>query len=279
MLDVLIFLLPSFAACLIIASLLSYLGLHVLKREIIFIDIALAQIAATGAAIASFFHAGHDHDHQSVEQYIFSVACTLLAAAFFSFVATKVRRLSQETVIAVTYAIAAAATLFLLGIAAGGDVHLGEMLTGSILWVDWYDILLCGSLYTLVGLFHFIFRKRFIEITELHEQSCTLNCNVMLWNFLFYASMGIVITFSVNITGVLLTFAFLILPSTFSALFAATWGRRIILAWLFSILVSFAGILFSYYLDFSAGPSVVMSMGVVLVSAAIVAKLLKIQMD
>lgn len=275
MLEVIIFLLPSFAACLIIASLLGYLGIHVLKREIIFIDIALAQIAATGATIASYFHTGHNHghDHQGMEQYIFSVGCTLVAAAFFSFVATKVRQLSQETVIGVSYAIAAAATLFLLGIAAGSDVHLGEMFTGSIIWVDWHDIIFCGSLYAAVGLFHFIFRKRFIDITEHHETSSTFDGNVMLWNFLFYASMGIVITFSVNITGVLLTFAFLILPSTFSALFAVSWWSRIFLAWTFGILVSFAGILFSYFLDFSAGPSVVMSMGILLILTAVVARL------
>ncbi len=275
MLEAIVFLLPAFTACLIIASLLGYLGLHVLKREIIFIDIALAQIAATGATIASYLHLGgeHSHEHQSVEQYALSVICTLIAAAFFSFVALKVRRLSQETVIGVSYAIAAAATLFLLGIAAGSDVHLGEMFTGSILWVEWSDFACCAPLYFLVGLFHYIFRKRFINITEHHEHSCDMGCNVMLWNFLFYASMGIVITFSVNITGVLLTFAFLILPSTFTALFAVAWRSRLLMAWAFAILLSFAGILFSFFFDFSAGPSVVMSMGIALLAASIIARL------
>ncbi|MCE5252453.1 metal ABC transporter permease [bacterium] len=272
------FLLPSFVACLVILFILGYLGIHVLEREIIFIDIAFAQIATVGSALVFILFRQHALEEHSVVERIFALGCTICAAAFFSFVSKKVTRISQETVIGVSYAIAAAATIFLLSLAAGGDVHLEEMFAGSILWAKWPQILLCAAVYSIIGIFHYIFRSKFIRLTTDYKGAAQGGMNVMVWDFLFYASMGIVITYTVEISGVLLTFAYLIIPATFSALFAQGWRSRLIITWLMGALVSIAGLAFSYCFDFSCGPSLVSMMGFVLIIAALFKKHMPIKL-
>ena len=264
------FLFPSFIACLTILTILGYLGIHVLEREIIFIDIALAQVAATGSILAFILFRQQMHGESSLIGRIFSIVFILLSAAFFSYVARKVSRISQETVIGVSYAIAAAATLFLLATAAGGDVHMEEMLTGSILWAQWPDIIQCAVVYAAVGFFHYIFRDNFIKLSSNYKEAENKGMNIMWWDFLFYASMGIVITFTVEFAGVLLTFSYLIIPATFSAMFARLWRKRFFIALVFGVLVSIGGLGFSYRFDFSSGPSIISLSGLVLIVAAII---------
>ena len=273
MTEAIVFLLPSFTACILILGVLGYLGMHVLEREIIFIDIALAQIAATGAALAHMFSAEHVHEGGEVFERSVALGFTLVAAAFLSFVAKKVANISQETVIGISYAIAAAATLFFLGLAAGGDVHMEEMFTGSILWAEWDAIIMCMIVYAGIGIFHYVFRSKFIAISTNYKRASESGLNVMLWDFLFYASMGIVITFTVEITGVLLTFAFLIIPATFSALFSDRWGMRLLISWILGIIVSVLGLFVSYRFDFSCGPALVAIMGLMLIGAVILKNL------
>ncbi len=275
MVEAIQFLFPSFIVCITVLAILGYMGIHVLEREIIFIDIALAQIAATGSTLAFVLFRQHSHEKHELLSRIFAIGFTLLAAAFFSFVAKKVARISQETVIGVSYAIAAAATLFLFAVAAGGDVHMEEMFTGSILWAQWPAIILCGVVYAVVGIFHYIFRRKFIRLSTDYYGAENDGMNVMWWDFLFYASMGIVITYTVEIAGVLLTFAFLIIPSTFSAMFAQRWRSRLLIAWGIGIFVSIAGLAFSYRFDFSCGPSMVALMGILLIIAALGKKMIK----
>jgi len=269
------FLFPSFIACLTIIGILGYLGIHVLEREIIFIDITLAQVAATGSAMAFILY----RQKFSPEGYdfiarLFAIGFTLLAAAFFAYVSKRVARISQETVIGVSYAIAAAATLFLLAVAAGGDVHLEDMLTGSILWVQWPDIIQCAVVFTVAGVFHYIFRDKFITLSSDYQGAVKHGMNVMWWDFLFYASMGIVITYTVQFAGVLVTFAYLIIPATFSALFAQSWRNRILIAWVLGMVVSLAGLAFSYRYDFSSGPSIVSLLGLGLIIAVLIKKVI-----
>jgi zinc/manganese transport system permease protein len=273
MLEALIFLWPSLIAALSVMLILGYLGLHVLEREIIFIDIALAQIAATGSTLAFILYRQDMHGHDSPVPRIFAIAFTFIASAFFAFVSKKVKRISQETVIGVSYAIAAAATLFLLATAAGGDVHMEEMLTGSLLWTTLPDIIHCGLVYAAVGIFHIIFRDKLLKVSKDYHGSEREGINVMVWDFLFYASMGIVITYSVEHTGVLLTFAFLIIPSTFSALLARNWSVRLALSWIFGLAAIAGGLAASYAFDLPCGPSLVSIMGTVLALTAIISRL------
>ena len=264
------FFFPSFLACLPLILLLGYLGIHVLEREIIFIDIALAQVAAVGYAVG-FLVFGHDAvESGSPGVTLLALGATLVAAAFFSYVGRKTVNISQETIIGVSYAIAAALTLFLLATAAGGDVHLEEMLTGSILWVQTTDIVCTVLVFGAVGLFHWIFRKRFLRISsnyhgaEDHEKAA-----FQWWDFLFYVTMGIVITLAVDLAGVLLTFALLIFPATFAALFVKGLRLRLLVAWAVGIAMAIAGMSASYMYDYSTGPAIVAFLGIALVVGGI----------
>ena len=268
--EVIGFLIPPLVACATILSLLGYLGIHVLKREIIFIDIALAQIAAVGATFAHiYFHA----EEQSLLALMCAFGFTVLASIFFSQVDKRVTQISHEAVIGVTYAIAAASALFILALHAGGDVHMEHMLTGSILWAQWPDIGRIAALFGLVGLFHILFRKRFIRLSE--ASGTGKKRAAPWWDFLFYVSMGAVITFSVKIAGVLVIFSFLIIPATFSALFAQSWRKRLVIAWGMGMAAVICGLAFSYLLDFSCGPSVVTFLGLMLIGGALVSKVKK----
>ncbi|MBA7591651.1 hypothetical protein ES708_33811 [subsurface metagenome] len=270
--EITLFLFPSFVACVVLLAILGYLGLHVLEREIIFIDITLAQIAALGSVLAVIL-AHQNHDDPGLVTRLFSIGCTIAAAAFFSFIAKNVKQISHETLIGVTYAIAAAAMLFVLSLSTGSDIHLEEMLTGSILWLQWSEILSGVVVFSIIGLFHYIFRKQFIEISQDYHGSLKKGNNTIVWDFLFYASMGIVITYTVEMAGVLLTFAFLIIPATFSTLFSKHWGKRMAIAGILGMTVSIAGLLFSYRFDFSCGPTIVAIMGLTLVGAVFVKKI------
>lgn len=271
MLEALLFLLPPFAACVIMVAMFGYLGIHVLKREIIFIDIALAQIAATGAALAHVLWHAEEH---GILAYLMSFGFTVLAAGFYAQVGKRLREIPHEAVIGVSYAVAAAATLFMLAMAAGGDVHVEHMLTGSILWAEWPDIILCAVIFGIIGILHFILRHRFIRLSEAMESSDHHERSSWL-DFLFYTTMGAVITISVHIAGVLVIFSLLIIPATFSALFSHSWGTRLKIAYIFGISATICGLLFSYLLDFSSGPSVVSFLGLGLAGSAVIGQIKK----
>jgi len=273
MLEALTFLFPPFVACIMVLGILGYLGIHVLEREIIFIDIAIAQIAAMGAAAATVLFHADGHEGELLPRII-ALVFTTAAAAFFAYTAQRVRRISQETVIGVSYAIAAAATLFIFATAAGSDVHMEEMLTGSILWVDWPGTFYCFIVYSLVGVFHFLFRRRFIDISERYTKIGKKTGGIIPWDFLFYASMGVVITHAVETAGVLLTFSFLIIPAAFSGLFARSWPARLMIAWGLGTASTLAGLAFSYRFDFSVGPSLAAILGIALVVTAVAKRLI-----
>jgi len=264
--DVIVFFLPPFIACLALVGIHAYLGIHVIEREIIFIDIALAQIAAVGATMAHIFW---NAEENSVLVYVLSLAFTVLAALFFTEVKKRVRQISQEAVIGVSYAIAAAGSLFIFSLAAGSDIHMEHMLTGSILWAKWNYILLCAGVYAGVGLFHYIFRDRFLKVTRDYEGAVREGIKVELWDFLFYLSVGIVVTLAVSIAGVLVVFALLVIPATISAMYSTNWAKRLWIAYGISIVASILGFAFSYIFNFSTGPSVVMFLGLALIFSAL----------
>lgn len=265
--EILLFLLPPFVVCILMVFLFGYLGIHVLEREIIFIDIALAQIAAVGTTLAFVIWGVEEHH---ILAYCCGFAATILAAGFYTIVGRRIREISQEAVIGISYALAAAGALFLLALHAGGDVHLEHMLTGSILWIKWTNILICFIVYGLITVLHILFRKNFRSVTEIHHGGKPQNKKTGLWDFLFYVSMGVVITITVQIAGVLVIFSFLIIPATFAALFVESWGKRVVLAWIVGIVASIFGLVFSYIFDFSCGPSVVSFLVIMLIVAVIV---------
>jgi len=261
-----------FLMCLIIGAILGYFGIHVLKREVIFIDIAVAQVAAVGSIAA---HLLFEVEEDTLISYLFSLGCVLLIAAFYAMARRKIVQISIEAVIGISYAITAAAAMFLIGIAPG-HAHAEEMLAGRLLWVTWQHIVLCLVVFTAVAFCIHIFRKPLFRISENYEEAITQGLKVIWWDFVFYALLGVVITVAVRATGVVTVFSFLIIPATISALFTARWGLRVFIAWIATIVASVAGLLFAYFFDFSIGPAIALFLGVVLVIAALFSKFRRI---
>lgn len=255
-----------FLACVIMIFIFGYLGLHILKREIIFIDIALAQIAAVGVVMAHLIFGAHKNSLIGIS-FVFSL--TLVTAIFYAYVRKKVKEIPLEAVIGISYAISAALALFLIGIIPGGHLHIEHMLAGSILWVTWKEIVHCILVFSLIGYCFFLLRKPFEKISNNYDNALRDKMNVIWWDFLFYVLVGIVIAVSVQISGVVLVFAFLIIPATISALFSANWIKRLVIAWAVGIIASASGLLFASYFDFSVGTSVSLFLGIILIAASI----------
>lgn len=254
-----------FLGCLTMIGILGYVGLHVLKREVIFIDIALAQIAAVGAILAHLVWGAHG---DSFVAYACAFGGTLVAAVFYSLVRSRVVQIPLEAVIGVSYAIAAGGALFLIGIAPG-HVHVHRMLAGSILFTKWSHVVFSAAVFAVVGFFFWLLRKPFRQISDDYESAAQAGVKVAWWDFAFYALVGVAITQALRIGGVLVVFSLLIIPATISAVFSSGWGRRIGLVWAFGAVCSAVGLLFAYYLDFSVGPCVAMWLGVALVLAGL----------
>ncbi len=262
-------------ACVLLVGMLGFLGLHVLRREIIFIDIALAQVVAVGAIGA---HLAFDAHADSLIGYASALGAALVMAVFYAFARRMAPQIPLEAVIGVSYAIAAAGALFLVGVAPGGHVHVGHMLSGSILWVTWKDILACAAVFALVGTCFFLLRQQMsgtVNHAGAHDQSRNTaqeprpGLQIVFWDFVFYALVSLVITFSVRVAGVVLVFSFLIIPATASALFARSWRARMLIAWSVGALGSMAGLALADQLDLSVGPAVAGCLGLLLILAAI----------
>ena len=272
-LTVLQFLAAPFAASLIIAGIHAYLGVHVVERGVIFVDLSLAQIAAFGASMALFLPFTGGDPHGSGVYWI-SVAFTLLGAAIFSTVRGHRARIPQEAIIGISYAVASAATILAMSKATAESEHLKDMLVGNILAVSWSDVLNMAVLYLVIGVFHYVFRRRFLAISMNHDRAETDVRNIRLWDFLFYASFGFVVTRSVAIAGVLLVFCYLIVPSVAAMLYADRIGPRLAIGWSMGTIVSALGIYLSVKLDLPTGATMVCTFGLVLIVMAAVRPLL-----
>ncbi len=258
-------LLPAFVASLILTGIHAYLGVHVVERGVIFVDLSLAQIAALGTTVA--YLAGHDL--HSGAAYLYSLGFTFLGAAIFAM--TKVHRqtrIPQEAIIGIVYAVSAAVAILVMSKATQETEHLKEMLVGNILSVSWKELAKTAVLYALVGIFHFIFRRRFLLISMNEPEAERLGWNVRFWDFLFYVSFGFVVTSSVAIAGVLLVFCFLIVPSVTAMLFSEKLGARLAIGWTMGAVVSAAGVTLSFTLDLPTGATIVATFGAALLLLA-----------
>lgn len=257
-----------FLACLVLTGIHVYLGIHVISRKVIFVDIALAQIAALGATAAFLL----GYDPRSEGAYYISLTFAVLAAAIFASTRTRRERVPQEAVIGLTYATASAAAILLADISPHGAEHLHDLLAGSIVWVTPGQILKTAVLYALLGLFHFAFRKRFLQISLHPEEAYAQGISVRFWDFLFYLSFGVVITSSVQIAGVLLVFCYLVAPSVFAVMFFDDLKRRLITGWAMATAVSAIGLFFSY--DRPSGPTIMVCFAVALLVGGLVKAIL-----
>jgi zinc/manganese transport system permease protein len=264
---VLQFLAAPFAASLILTGIHAYLGVHVVERGVIFVDLSLAQIAALGATVAVLLpFSGGDPHHSGV--YWISLAFTFIGAALFSALHSHKARIPQEAVIGICYAVASAASIVAMSTSASQAEHLQHMLVGNILAVSWDEVLKTAVLYGVIGAFHYLFRQRFLAISIDREQAAADGLPVRTWDFLFYASFGLVVTSSVSIAGVLLVFCYLIVPSVAAMLYADRIGTRLAIGWTMGTIVSALGIYLSMAFDLPTGATIVCTFGVVLILMA-----------
>src|SRR6476620_8081197 len=260
------FMVQAFIAALITGAVLSYLGVHVVGRGIVFVDLALGQISSLGVAFAAFIGTGLTS---------IPLIFTLAGALLMSFINIRDKRLKQEAIIGILYAFASALTVLLISKTAHGDSDIQEVLFGNILSVSWHQISAIGIVAGVILLVQLIFLKKFFLLTESFENGVNHLIGIFnIWNFLFYISIGLAIVFAVKINGVIPVFSYLIIPAVSAIMLSKKNSVVIILAILISILASFFGLDFSFHYDFPAGSSIVAVLGGIFILASIV-KLIK----
>ena len=245
MIEPLVFLWPSFLVAVCLVGIHAYFGIQVLARKVIFVDLALAQIAALGATVA--FMLGHPA--QSPATYGYSLAFTLLAAVLLAFTRAWGTRVPQEALIGVIYVVAAAAAILLIDRAPQGAEHLKQILTGNILTSGLNDVAIIVPLYAAVGLLHWLMRR------------WLTGAGSLVWEFVFYATFGVVVTSSVAIAGVLLVFSFLIIPAAIGVMFASSLARQLGIGWIVGTFTSVAGLAASFAFDLPTGAAMVCAFG------------------
>jgi zinc/manganese transport system permease protein len=257
-----------FLACLVLSINHVYLGIHVIARKVIFVDLALAQIAALGATYALTL--GYDPNQDSLKVSLFSLVFTFVGAGAFAIARMRKERIPQEAFIGIIYAAASAAAILILSKSPTGGEELKHMLVGDVLLVSLPSVLNMALLYGCIGVFHILFRKKFLAISLNPGNAEGSGINIRFWDVLFYMSFGLVITQSVAIVGVLLVFSYLVVPAVIAQMWADTIRGRLFLGWIIAILASTCGILWSFHSDYPTGPAVVVMLALFLVLSSIV---------
>jgi zinc/manganese transport system permease protein len=248
-------------ACVLLPWLLVYLGLHVVQRGIIFIDIAMAQMAALGICVAVLFRL----NLQSWWTFAIALGLTFVGAAVFSVTGKRASQIPQEAVIGIAYVVAAAAAILLLSRAAEGDEQIKQMLVGNILLVTPLEVWKCFGLFAAVGVFHFAFRRNFLLVSFNRDGAYEKGLRVRWWDFLFYAAFGLVVTSFVRIAGVLLVFSYLIVPVVCGINLARSIPARLLLGWAISLIGGIAGLYLSFWWDLPSGAAIVCTFGALLI--------------
>ncbi len=251
-----------FAACLVLTGIHAYLGLHVIERQVIFVDLALAQIAALGSTVGFLFGFGLHHS----ANYLFALGFTFLGAVIFAVTRFRKEKVPHEAIIGVVYAVAASASILVLSRAAEGSEELKGLLVGHLLFVRWPEVAKMAAIYAGVGLLHWLFRRPLLVISRQPAEAFRRGMPVRAWDFFFYVTFGFVVTSSVEMAGVLLVFSFLIVPAICGVLLADTIGRRLGVGWVVGALASVLGIALSYFADLPTGATVACTFGAVLLS-------------
>jgi len=256
---------PPFVACMVLVAMLSYLGLHVIAREVIFVDLSLAQMAALGGLTALLVHVAPD----SGTAYLFALLATALGAFVFALTRTSGAkgRVPQEAFIGIVYVVASAAAILVANKVPGGGEAIEKTLTGSILWVTWPTIAKLAVAYAALGVFHYMLRHKFLTISFHPEEAERAGWKIRWWDFWFYLSFGVVITLAVPVAGVLMVFSFLVVPAVVAFLFTRDMRRLAYIAWASGALASILGLWLSLAGDLPTGPLIVCMYGVVLLGA------------
>jgi zinc/manganese transport system permease protein len=242
--------------CFILAGIHTYLGYHVVRRGVIFVDLSLAQVAALGSSIGVLLGWGHEFP---VQNYIISLCFTFLGAALFVMFRSKREKVPIEALIGITYAGAIALSLIVLERSASGTEEIKEMLAGSLLTVSPKELIFVTALYAVIGFIHWLARKPLLMVTENLKTAHSSGLKIWWWDFVFYATFGFVVTSSVKVAGVLLVFALLIIPAVAAVMAVEGTARRIVFGWVFGLVGCVLGIEASLRLDWPTAPSIVVA--------------------
>ena len=247
-------------ACVLLPWLLVYLGLHVVQRGIIFIDIAMAQMASLGICVAVL--AGFEPE--SLVASLSGLSVTLVGAAIFSVAGKRASRVPQEAIIGIAYVVAAAAAILLLSRSPHGNEEIRNMLVGDITVVSAIEVWKCFAVFAVVGMVHFLLRKKFLLISFDRAAAYEFGWRVRWWDFLFYATFGLVVTIFVRVAGVLLVFSYLIAPAVCAVTLARSTSNRLLIGWGVALTGGIAGLFLSYYWDLPSGAAIVCTFGAIL---------------
>jgi zinc/manganese transport system permease protein len=255
-------------ACLLLPGILVYLGLHIVRRGIIFVDLALAQMAALGTCVAILLGCNLD----SLGAYVWSLGLTLFGAAVFTLTRNAQHRVPQEALIGIVYVVAAAAGLLLLSRNPEGNEELRRTLVGDVLLVRPLEVGRTFALYVAIGAVHFFFRKQFLRISFEPNRAIHDRIRVRLWDFLFYGLFGLVVTSFVHIGGVLLVFSYLIVPAVCASFMVDSLVARLVVGWVTATVGSLVGLYASFSLDLPTGAAIVCALGALLLVTVILAQ-------
>ena len=268
--DLVLIMAAPFVACLLLVAMFSYLGIHIIAREVIFVDLSLAQLAALGSTCALLFGVAPG----STLGHVFALAATTMGALIFALTRTSRarRRVPQEAIIGIVFVVSSAAAILVAERAPTGAELIKDALVGSILWVDWPTIPRLAAVLFAVGLFHWWLRRRFFTISLNEDEATRLGWHIKWWDFWFYGSFGVAITVAVPIAGVLLVFTFLVIPAVMAFLYTRRPPVLLAVSWTTAVVVCAAGLVISFEWDLPTGPLIVCLFGLALIVAGIVSR-------
>jgi zinc/manganese transport system permease protein len=246
----------------VVLVLHTYIGLHIIRRTLIFSDLVLDQLAAFGALVGIALGI----EYGTFQSYFASLAAVLLGATLLALIKPSSRTIPREAVIGIMYAMALVACLLLGDKLASGEAYVTKTLAGSMLWVTWPLVAVTTVVYVLLLLFHYKFRHKFIGLAENHAGTP----NERFWDFLLFTTQGIITVLIVPIAGVLLAYAFLMIPAAIAAMFTAKWAGAVIIGWAVGFVACLIGLCSSYFFDLPYGPSLVLSLGIFFISAIVI---------
>ena len=253
------FLLIQVVLLAVVTSVHTYLGMHVIRRGIVFSDLALDQLAAFGIILGI----GLGVAGGSVASYLISFLAVFIGSILLAFIKPRNKAIPHEAVIGIIYGLALVASVMVADKFSGGSAYVTQTLTGCMLWVSWPLVYVTVGVYTLLALFHYRFRNKFIGLTEGTSRDKYEN----LWDLLFFITLGIITVLIVPIAGVLLAYAFLMIPAAIATLFTHNWSRGLKMGWGIGFIASISGLLSSYFFGLPYGPTLVLALGIFFLTA------------
>jgi zinc/manganese transport system permease protein len=262
MLDTFGFLSTQIVLLFVVTSVHTYIGLHIIRRGLIFSDLSLDQLAAFGVIVGI----GLGIQGGTTLSYLLSFIAVLVGSFLLAFVKPKNGRIPHEAIIGIIYGLALVASIMVADKFSGGATYVTQTLKGCMLWVNWNLVIVTVSAYIVIAAFLYIYRRKFVAITDKTEKVKNEN----LWDFGFFLCQGIITVLIVPIAGVLLAYAFLMIPAATAALFTRGWGSGLRIGWGLGFLASMAGLFASYFFRLPYGPTLVLTLGLMFVIALLI---------